>query len=257
MKLDDEKQGGGTWREFLKTCKGLAVEGEGDKRIILFTEEGTNRHYIVTVADGEVLPLEGFHAWSKFYDLTGHWILLPKDAEAMFAEGMDEEHKEYFRALCEMPEPVIEVGDWICARSMQHFMNSVIGHVTERVDKLGNTTLSGWMVRLASGREDFIPDDEVVVLGGYSKSQERWLEERAMSREQERLTRKLAEIGAAWVLTPEKYLDPSDPLEDQETGRKTYHVHPDASNPHPADILRFGSLIELRAWANGESLEEA
>lgn len=69
-----------------------------------------------------------------------------------------------------------------------------------------------------------------------------------MSKQHDRITRKLAELGMAWAVRSDKFCDPNDPLEDQMAGRKTYHIHPDAARPHQNDIRRFDSLKEVEEW---------
>ena len=66
--------------------------------------------------------------------------------------------------------------------------------------------------------------------------------------QKDRITRALAEIGAAWAATMDKCILTDDPLEDQIAGRATYHIHPDATHPHVNSIQRFDSLVELEDW---------
>jgi len=69
-----------------------------------------------------------------------------------------------------------------------------------------------------------------------------------MTAQKDRLTRLLGEIGACWAVTTDKTVLPNDPLEDQIAGRKTYHIHPDKSEPRTGYIQRFTNLKELEAW---------
>lgn len=62
-----------------------------------------------------------------------------------------------------------------------------------------------------------------------------------------KVTKRLAEAGAAWATRSDKFVDPNDPLEAQIAGQ-TYHVHPNVSYPHQSDIMRFGSLKEIEEW---------
>lgn len=73
-----------------------------------------------------------------------------------------------------------------------------------------------------------------------------------MSKQKNRITRKITKLGAAWATTSRKHCSPNDPLEDQAEGRKTYHIHPDATHPHQSHIQRFGSLRELEEWLDGK-----
>lgn len=75
-----------------------------------------------------------------------------------------------------------------------------------------------------------------------------------MSKRKERITAKLVRLGAAWAVTQDKYVDPNDPIDDPADQAATYHVHPDASNPHQGDIFRFVTLDALEEWADGELL---
>jgi len=69
-----------------------------------------------------------------------------------------------------------------------------------------------------------------------------------MTKQKNRLTKLLEEIGANWAVTTDKCLLSDDPLEDQVAGREAYHIHPDKSEPRSEYIQRFDSLKELEAW---------
>lgn len=69
-----------------------------------------------------------------------------------------------------------------------------------------------------------------------------------MTEQKQRITRLLSEIGACWAVTMEKCILPSDPLEDQITGKATYHIHPDRSELRSEYIQRFTNLKALEAW---------
>lgn len=62
------------------------------------------------------------------------------------------------------------------------------------------------------------------------------------------VTKALQAVGACWAVRTDKFCGADDPLEDQMAGRKTYHVHPDASYPHQDHILRFASLRAIMEW---------
>jgi len=69
-----------------------------------------------------------------------------------------------------------------------------------------------------------------------------------MSKRQDRITKRLREAGMAWATSATKCTLPDDPMEDQIAGRKTYHVHPDASHPHSRDVRRFDTLDDLEDY---------
>lgn len=58
----------------------------------------------------------------------------------------------------------------------------------------------------------------------------------------------LEDIGACWAVRSDKFCDANDPYEDQIEGRKTYHVHPDRTEPRQNAIKRFDNLDELWSW---------
>lgn len=60
----------------------------------------------------------------------------------------------------------------------------------------------------------------------------------------ERISRQLREIGAAWAVTDAKTVFPGDGFD----AKPTYHVHPDADNPHEGRIRRFETLDQLEGW---------
>ena len=65
-----------------------------------------------------------------------------------------------------------------------------------------------------------------------------------MTAQKDRITRDLLKIGACWAVTADKCILPSDGF----YAWPTYHVHPDASEPHQNYVQRFTSLKELEAW---------
>jgi len=65
-----------------------------------------------------------------------------------------------------------------------------------------------------------------------------------MTAQKDRITHLLSEIGAAWAVREDKCILPDDGFD----AKPTYHVHPDASEPHVNYIQRFTSLKELEAW---------
>lgn len=71
-----------------------------------------------------------------------------------------------------------------------------------------------------------------------------------MSKQHDRITQQLHDIGAAWAVRSDKFCDANDSLEAQQAGRKTYHVHPDREYPHQSDVIRFGSLRTIENWIN-------
>lgn len=64
----------------------------------------------------------------------------------------------------------------------------------------------------------------------------------------ERITRSLKRIGACWAVRSDKFCGADDSLEDRMDGRKTYHIHPDASYPHVNSVEQFDSLREIEEW---------
>lgn len=75
-----------------------------------------------------------------------------------------------------------------------------------------------------------------------------------MSKRKNQITRKLVRIGAAWAITQDKYVDPGDPIDDPADQMATYHIHPNATDPHQSHILRFGTLDALEEWLDAELL---
>jgi hypothetical protein len=69
-----------------------------------------------------------------------------------------------------------------------------------------------------------------------------------MSKQRDRISKRLRKAGMAWATSATKHVHPDDPLEDQSAGRKTWHVHPDASYPHTRNVHRFDTLDALEAW---------
>lgn len=69
-----------------------------------------------------------------------------------------------------------------------------------------------------------------------------------MSKQHDRITKKLGQMGMAWAASIDKYCDPNDPFEDQISGNKTYHIHPDVSYPHTKHAKRFHSLQEIEEY---------
>lgn len=66
--------------------------------------------------------------------------------------------------------------------------------------------------------------------------------------QKDRITKKLLERGASWAIRSDKFCDPNDSLEAQAAGKKTYHIHPDASYPHWDSVQRFDSLAAIEDW---------
>jgi len=77
------------------------------------------------------------------------------------------------------------------------------------------------------------------------------------SKKKDRITKGLRKIGAAWAVRSDRYCSPNDPLEDQIEGKRTYHVHPDASFPHQDNIKRFRNLDEVQAYIKACMAAEA
>jgi len=69
-----------------------------------------------------------------------------------------------------------------------------------------------------------------------------------MSKQKDRITKRLRQAGMAWATSATKHVHPDDPMENQIAGRKTYHVHPNANHPHSRDVRRFDTLDELEDW---------
>ena len=69
-----------------------------------------------------------------------------------------------------------------------------------------------------------------------------------MSRQKDRITRKFRKMGMAWAGSSDKYCGANDSFDDQIEGRKTYHVHPDASYPHQNSVMQFDSLKEIEEY---------
>ena len=59
----------------------------------------------------------------------------------------------------------------------------------------------------------------------------------------------LREVGAAFAIRSDRFMDPSDPYGAQVRREKRYHVHPDASQPEVTAMLRFRTLDEILGWA--------
>ena len=76
-------------------------------------------------------------------------------------------------------------------------------------------------------------------------------------KKKDRITKGLREIGAAWAVRNDRYCSPNDPLEDQIEGKRTYHVHPDASYPHQDHIVRFRNLDEIAAYIKAREAASA
>ena len=60
----------------------------------------------------------------------------------------------------------------------------------------------------------------------------------------QQITKKLSEIGAAWAVRSDKYVDPNDGY----GAKPTYHIHPDASYPHQDSIKKFDNLDEVAGY---------
>ena len=59
------------------------------------------------------------------------------------------------------------------------------------------------------------------------------------------LTNRMEKLGMAWATRSDKHVSPDDPLGDQVRGRRTYHVHPDRSEPYSSAVKRFDTLQDL------------
>lgn len=70
----------------------------------------------------------------------------------------------------------------------------------------------------------------------------------SVTSQRKRINRKLGELGMSWAVQQGKYVGPNDPLESQIKGRKTYHIHPDKSEPRGDYMVRFDTLNELEEW---------
>ena len=69
-----------------------------------------------------------------------------------------------------------------------------------------------------------------------------------MSKQHDRITKRLSTIGAAWAVRSDKFCDAKDSLEAQQAGRKMYRIHPDAEYPDWVNVERFESLTALEDW---------
>ena len=74
------------------------------------------------------------------------------------------------------------------------------------------------------------------------------------SKQVQKISQKLHDIGACWAVTSEKYLSPNDPEWLGERRQKTWHVHPVANYPHQKNVMRFETLKELEQWVDSEIL---
>ena len=59
----------------------------------------------------------------------------------------------------------------------------------------------------------------------------------------------LREVGAAFAIRSDRFMDPSDPYGAQVRREKRYHIHPDKSQPEVTAMLRFRTLDEILDWA--------
>jgi len=59
----------------------------------------------------------------------------------------------------------------------------------------------------------------------------------------------LREVGAAFAIRSDRFMDPSDPYGAQVRREKRYHIHPDASRPEVTAMMRFRTLDEILGWA--------
>ena len=62
------------------------------------------------------------------------------------------------------------------------------------------------------------------------------------------ITTRMRALGMAWAIQSDKFVSPNDPMGAQVRGEKTYHVHPDASEPWQNAIKRFRTLNELSEY---------
>lgn len=100
-------------------------------------------------------------------------------------------------------------------------------------------TVDGWVVVYLNADRSTRPVDGSKI---YSKRQAAYRRAKALN-EGDPITRGLLDIGACWAVSDKKY---------QGTGfndvRPTYHIHPDSSYPHEANIIRFDSKKEIAGW---------
>ena len=62
------------------------------------------------------------------------------------------------------------------------------------------------------------------------------------------ITTRMRKLGMAWATSSDKHVSPDDPLGEQVRGHKTYHVHPDRSQPWQNAIRRFDTLRDLEEY---------
>jgi hypothetical protein len=69
----------------------------------------------------------------------------------------------------------------------------------------------------------------------------------------EQITKGLAEIGAAWATSTQRYICADHNCCEQYGGRKAaYHVHPDASFTEVSAIRKFYNLDEIAAYIKAQ-----
>ncbi len=73
-----------------------------------------------------------------------------------------------------------------------------------------------------------------------------------MSRQKDRITRKLRGLGMDWAISSGKFCGANDPLEDQIRWRQSYHIHPDVAEPRQSYVKRFDSLKAIEEWLAGQ-----
>jgi hypothetical protein len=64
----------------------------------------------------------------------------------------------------------------------------------------------------------------------------------------EQITRGLAEIGAAFAETSDRYFCSDAQCPCQESNRRMYHVQPDTRAPYHADVKAFANLGEIEDY---------
>lgn len=69
-----------------------------------------------------------------------------------------------------------------------------------------------------------------------------------MSKQRDRIARKMRDLGAGYANDNDKHVSPNDPGASFGEARPSYHVLPDIENPWQSSILRFESLTELESW---------
>lgn len=66
------------------------------------------------------------------------------------------------------------------------------------------------------------------------------------------ITAAMQQLGMAWAVRSDKYVDPNDPF----GSKPTYHVHPDHSYPHQNSIKRFDNLAQVSDYVAADTHDE-